>query len=140
MSTAGQSHVLLPHAVLIVCVEAEDTTAAPPIEDEPKDSTKTSLETPRISTESTSSGTSNLVGSLGRVSISSEIPRETDSHLVFSLPPVLYVCILIGEWDFAHHGFVTEWHGYFFLTITNILIGTRKRDHSGRETEIGLRV
>lgn len=93
MSTAGKSFLPLAIRVLIVLLEGEDAPTSPPIEDEAQDDTKTSLENPRTSTESTSSGTSNLVGSLGRVSISSEIPRESDSHVVlYPLRLILYLC------------------------------------------------
>ena len=90
MSTAGRPSLPFPIHVLILLLEGEDTPTGPPIEDEVQNDTKTSVENPRTSTESTSSGTSNLVGSLGRVSISSEIPRESDSHVVLS-----FFCLIL---------------------------------------------
>src|SRR5271154_1464091 len=69
-------------------VDIDDGSAVPPIEEEAQfeqkntSSTQDTNTNPRISTESSSSMTSNIIDPISRISLSSETSQHSDSHPV----------------------------------------------------------
>jgi len=96
MSTAGTAVNLIGR---LTCVEIEET-ASQSVEEESRSEQSAhrdqqAQEQPRTSTESTVSGTVNLLEGVGRISISSEQSAGSDTHIV----PCPCSKLLKLEWD-----------------------------------------